>query len=60
MVVFTVTLLPEGPRWLLKKNRIEEARSVLAVLQDLPEDDPYIKANIDEINESLVLTGEGH
>ena len=52
-------MLPESPRWLLLKGRTEEARQVLAVLDDVPEDDAQIKADIDEITESLAIAGQG-
>lgn len=59
IVIATVGLLPESPRWLLKKGRVEESRHVLAELEGLSEDDPYIKAEMDEMSESLAITGQG-
>lgn len=45
--------LPESPRWLIKKGKIEEAKVVFAALDAIPFDDPYIKMQIDEISSSL-------
>lgn len=59
ITIITVSMMPESPRWLLKKGRVEEAREVMAALQGVPEDDPLIEADIAEINASLVIAGKG-
>ncbi|KAK5171244.1 uncharacterized protein LTR77_004388 [Saxophila tyrrhenica] len=59
IVIATVALLPESPRWLAKKGRYGEARQVLAALDGLPEDDPQVEADINEIQQSLRITGQG-
>ncbi|PWN45582.1 general substrate transporter [Ceraceosorus guamensis] len=45
--------MPESPRWLLLKGREEEARSVMASLEELPLDDPEIDLKVQEIKESI-------
>ncbi len=49
----------ESPRWLVKKGRIEDARHVLAALDDVPFDSPEIAQDIKEIQESLGISGRG-
>ncbi|KAJ6577115.1 general substrate transporter [Mycena sp. CBHHK59/15] len=51
--------LPPRARWLVKKGRIEEARHVLAALDDVPLDSPEIAQEIREIEVSLHETGKG-
>jgi len=46
-------LLPESPRWLIKKERDEDAAHALSRLVSLPSDHPEIQAELDEIRVSF-------
>lgn len=50
--------MPESPRLLVKKGRIEEAKFSLSALADVPIDAPEISQEIAEIEESLRICGE--
>ena len=58
-IVFLLTVmafiftLPESPRWLGKKGRLEEASEVIAVLNDLPANAETIKRDIAMMQQSL-------
>lgn len=52
---FAVFVLPESPRWLVKKGHVQEAVETICRVEDIPEDDPYIQNFRKEILETLAL-----
>jgi sugar porter (SP) family MFS transporter len=42
-------LLPESPRYFVKRGRVEDARRSLAILRGQPEDSEYVEAELSEI-----------
>jgi sugar porter (SP) family MFS transporter len=62
MIVLGVTLgLPESPRWLMTKDRIEESRVILASLADKPVDDEEVSMQLNVISDAIRASGgDGH
>lgn len=49
--------MPDSPRWLIRQNRVPEARTILAVLDEVDITSPEIEAEIRDIVNSLELSG---
>lgn len=58
-MVVQVIGLPESPRWLILKDREEEAQKVISDLHDLPEDHPEVLVNLQEIRTAQELASRG-
>ncbi|KAI5302780.1 hypothetical protein KEM56_000361 [Ascosphaera pollenicola] len=60
LVIFgTIMNLPESPRWLIMKNRPEEALDVLSAIADLPPDDPYIVTEFQNVEATVEEMSQG-
>lgn len=53
MVIVSIYFLPESPRWLVMKNRIEEARAVISAFRAKPGDALEVQAEVAGIELSL-------
>lgn len=51
--------LPESPRWLAMRGRMEEAREVTSRVLDLPIDDPEVSLEIKNISDALEVQSRG-
>lgn len=59
IVLAVLPFLPDSPRWMVKRGRIEEAVSLMAILEDLPANSPVVLEDIRKMEVSLAETGKG-
>jgi hypothetical protein len=57
VMIFTF-MFPESPRWLALKGRMEEARQVIAVIDDVEPDSPHVDFIIASITSMNEIAGE--
>ncbi|KAL3602998.1 hypothetical protein FPOAC2_07315 [Fusarium poae] len=54
IITSLVMFLPESPRWLIKKDRFEDAKKVMAALEDLPYDSEVINEELTLIRDAYI------
>ena len=57
VVLVLMLRLPESPRWLLTKNRVEEAATVIAALENGKRDDMHVQERLGGFMDALRATG---
>ncbi|KAH7346806.1 general substrate transporter [Rhexocercosporidium sp. MPI-PUGE-AT-0058] len=53
LILASLFLLPESPRFLIKKGRVEKARKVLAYVRHLEAEHEYVNLEVEEIEEAI-------
>lgn len=59
IILAAIPMLPDSPRWLVKRGRITEATAVMAMLEDTVETSEVVKEDIRKMEVSLSETGKG-
>ncbi|KAF7197786.1 Sugar transporter STL1 [Pseudocercospora fuligena] len=55
-LIIGVLLYPESPRWLIKSGHADEAREIMAVLENKTPEDPTLIADIEEMQRVNAIT----
>jgi MFS transporter, SP family, sugar:H+ symporter len=58
ILVIGIPFMPESLRWLAIRDKTEQCRKTLARLRDLPEDDPLVTQEMEEIATAIELEKE--
>lgn len=53
LLVLSMIMIPESPRWLVSKGRMEQAKKSLSWIRHLPEDHPYLTRELNIINAAV-------